>query len=146
MFGPVVLGTNRVDESQTSLLGEAECAWLKLRRWEDFRRESQCTNWLAANKALEIKLGNIYYMSLAVYNLAGSEICYGSVITVTYWPEKYMVRCSTDVYIIIYNTYNTWEVVWPIVLHVCGCSEGSCWSVCWQSCIICALYYHLSLH
>ena len=59
MFGPVVLVTNRADESLPALLGEAECAWLKIRCWEDFRRESQCTNWLIANKALEIKLGNI---------------------------------------------------------------------------------------
>ena len=35
------LGTNRVDESLPALLVEAECAWLKLRCWEDFRRESQ---------------------------------------------------------------------------------------------------------
>ena len=54
MFGPVALWTNRCDESFSALLGEAEWAWLKLRRWEDFRRESQCTNWLVANKALEI--------------------------------------------------------------------------------------------
>ena len=74
LFDPVVLGTNRVDESLPALLGEAECAWLKLRRWEDFRRESLCTNWLVAKKALEIKLGNIYCMSLAVCNLAGSDI------------------------------------------------------------------------
>ena len=53
------LGTNRVNESLAALFGEAEFAWLKLRRWEDFRREPQCTNWLVANKALEIKLGNI---------------------------------------------------------------------------------------
>ena len=59
MFGHVVLGTNRCDEGLTALLGEAECAWLKLRRWEDLRRESQCTNWLVANKAHEIKLGNV---------------------------------------------------------------------------------------
>ena len=83
MFGPVALGTNRCDESFPALLGEAEWAWLKLRPWEDFRRESQCTNWLVANKALEIKLGNIYCMSLAVCNLAGSDNCNGSVITVT---------------------------------------------------------------
>ena len=54
LFGPVVLGTNRVDESLPTLLGEAECAWLKLRRWKDFRRESQSTNWLVANKAFEL--------------------------------------------------------------------------------------------
>ena len=59
MFGPAVLGTNRCDESLPALLGEAECAWLRLRRWEDFRRESQCTNWLITNKALEIRLGNM---------------------------------------------------------------------------------------
>ena len=35
LFGPVVLGTNRCDESLPAILGEAECAWLKLRRWED---------------------------------------------------------------------------------------------------------------
>ena len=45
--------------------------------------ESQCTDWLVANIALEIKLGNINCMSLAVCNLAGSDICYGPVITVT---------------------------------------------------------------
>ena len=106
LFGSVVLGTNRCDESLPALLGEAECAWLKLQHWEDFRKESECTNWLVANKALEITLGN------------------GSVITVTYWPEKDMVHCSTDVYIIIYNTYNTWKVAWPTVLHLCGCGEG----------------------
>ena len=77
------LGTNRVDESTPALLGEAECAWLKLRCWEDLRRESQCTNWSVENKALEIKLGNIYCMPLVVFNLAGSDICYDSVVTVT---------------------------------------------------------------
>ena len=36
LFGPVVLGTNRCNEGLPALLGEAECAWLKLRCWEDF--------------------------------------------------------------------------------------------------------------
>ena len=43
--------------------------------------ESQCANWLVAIKALEIKLCNIYCMSLARCNLAGSDnILYWNLI------------------------------------------------------------------
>ena len=32
--------TNRCDEGLPALLGEAKYAWLKLRRWEDFRKNA----------------------------------------------------------------------------------------------------------
>ena len=45
--------------------------------------ESQCTNWLVANKILEIKLWIfIACHSLAVCNLTRSDICYGSCLGV----------------------------------------------------------------
>ena len=63
MFGPVALGKNRCDEDLPALLGcaeegpdEAPTLGGLQDGMEGFRMESQCTNWLEANKALEIKL------------------------------------------------------------------------------------------